>query len=261
MGKILRNREFDLLEYIRDEVGIPEVDTTVFNENGEATDPAHEESVRALAAHEAATNEIQITDNPNIWFEIIEQPTSTVKKFRFVSELLSNREDQGKPLKEKLILITNKNDGTIYGQNGRRNSYQKIKIHSGNFRGTALITISAVETDDDFSIHPHVIVGGENVSEGPIFVKRIEIEQESTVVDIRVAIVSTKREDSSETLDLIQEAHEDFGLDDQRLKYEPCHQRYNLNAVKLRFQVKFLEGINGYLLKPKISNQIRNNYL
>ena len=140
MGKILRNREFDLLEYIRDEVGIP--DTTVFNENGEATDPAHEESVRALAAHEAATNEIQINDNPNIWFEIIEQPTSTVKKFRFVSELLSNREDQGKPLKEKLILITNKNDGTIYGQNGRRNSYQKIKIHSGNFRVRTLYHIS-----------------------------------------------------------------------------------------------------------------------
>ena len=105
------------------------------------------------------------------------------------------------------------------------------------------------------------VSGGENVSRGPIFVKRIEIEQESTVVDIRVAIVSTKREDSEETLDLIQEAHEDFGLDEQGLRYEPCHQRYDLNAVKLRFQVKFLEGINGYLLKPKISNQIRNNYL
>merc|ERR1711963_1349639 len=143
------------------------------------------------------------------------------------------------------------------GQNGRRNSYQKIQIHSGNFRGTALITISAVETDDDFSIHPHVIVGGENVSKGPIFVKRIEIEQESTVVDIRVAIVSTKREDSRETLDLIQTAHRNFGLDEQNLTYEPCDQRYNLNAVKLRFQVKFLEGINGYLLTPKISNQIR----
>ena len=105
------------------------------------------------------------------------------------------------------------------------------------------------------------VSGGENVSEGPIFVKRIEIEQESTVVDIRVAIVSTKREDSEETLDLIQEEHEDFGLDEQGLRYEPCHQRYDLNAVKLRFQVKFLEGINGYLLTPKISNQIRNNYL
>ena len=115
---------------IADEAGIPDN----FNENGEAMDPTLEESVRALAAHEAATNEIQINDNPNIWFEIIEQPTPTVKKFRFVSELLSTREDQGKPLKEKLILITNKNDGTIYGQNGRKNSYQKIKIHSGNFR-------------------------------------------------------------------------------------------------------------------------------
>ena len=134
---------FDLLEYIRDEVGIP--DTTVFNENGEATDPAHEESVRALAAYEAseaATNVNQITDNPNIWFEIIEQPTPTVKKFRFVSELLNTREDQGKPLKEKLILITNKNDGTIYGQNGRRNSFQKIQIHSGNFRVRTLCCIT-----------------------------------------------------------------------------------------------------------------------
>lgn len=120
---------FDLLKYITDEVGIPEVDTTVCNENGEATDPAHEESVRAVAAYDAS-------EGANRWFEIIEQPTSTVKKFRFVSELLSTREDQGKPLKERLILITNKNDGTIYGQNRRRDrdSFQKIQIHSGNFR-------------------------------------------------------------------------------------------------------------------------------
>ena len=70
--------------------------------------------------------------NDNRWFEIIEQPTSTVNKFRFVSELLRS-DDRNKPLNERLILITNKNDGTIYGQNGRR-SLQKLQIYSGNFR-------------------------------------------------------------------------------------------------------------------------------
>ena len=69
-------------------------------------------------------------------FEIIEQPTPTVNKFRFVSELLKKPE-QNKPLNEKLQLITKKNDGTIYGQSSRKSpgkSYQKIRIHSGGFR-------------------------------------------------------------------------------------------------------------------------------
>ena len=69
-------------------------------------------------------------------FEIIEQPTPTVNKFRFVSELLKKPE-QNKPLNERLQLITKKNDGTIYGQSSRKSqgkSYQKIRIHSGGFR-------------------------------------------------------------------------------------------------------------------------------
>ena len=66
-------------------------------------------------------------------FEIIEQPTPTVNKFRFVSELLNKKDEQTKPLKEKLQLITKKNDGTIYGQRGGR-SLQRVRIYSGNYR-------------------------------------------------------------------------------------------------------------------------------
>ena len=76
-----------------------------------------------------ATSAIQINDRS---FEIIEQPSPTVNKFRFVSELL-NKNDKDKPLNEKLQLITKKNDGTIYGQSGGR-SLQKIRIHSGGYR-------------------------------------------------------------------------------------------------------------------------------
>ena len=76
-----------------------------------------------------ATSAIQINDRS---FEIIEQPSPTVNKFRFVSELL-NKHDKDKPLNEKLQLITKKNDGTIYGQSGGR-SLQKIRIHSGGYR-------------------------------------------------------------------------------------------------------------------------------
>ena len=65
-------------------------------------------------------------------FEIIEQPTPTVNKFRFVSELLKKPE-QNKSLNERLQLITKKNDGTIYGQAGGK-SLQKIRIHSGGYR-------------------------------------------------------------------------------------------------------------------------------
>ena len=74
-------------------------------------------------------NGIQLNDRS---FEIIEQPTPTVNKFRFVSELLK-KPDQNKPLNERLQLITKKNDGTIYGQSGGK-GYQKIRIHSGGYR-------------------------------------------------------------------------------------------------------------------------------
>ena len=71
--------------------------------------------------------------------------------------------------------------------------------------------------------------------------------------------MSTKREESRETLDLIQRAHEAFGLARQKLKYDPCNRNYDLNSVKLRFQVKLLEG-KGCLLEPKISHPIRNYF-
>merc|ERR1712012_212398 len=192
-------------------------------------------------------------------FEIIEQPTPTVNKFRFVSELLKKPE-QNKPLNERLGLITKKNDGTIYGQAGGK-SLQKIRIHSGGYRGMAEIMISAVETNDDCSVHPHVIVGGDNISTGPMFVKRVKIEKESTDVDIRIAIVSTKKgAESKTTLELIQKAHED-ALYGQDLIYKILHpdhsdHKYDLNAVRLRFQVKLIEGIQDFLV-PVISNPIR----
>jgi len=199
-------------------------------------------------------------------FEIIEQPTPTVNKFRFVSELLKKPE-QNKPLHERLQLITNKNDGTIYGQSSRKSqgkSYQKIRIHSGGFRGMAEIMISAVETKEDCSVHPHVIVGGENVATGPMFVKRVKIEKDSTDVDIRVAIVSTKKGDETQnTMELIKSIHEEYALNDKGLIYkilqpEQKDHKYDLNAVRLRFQVKFLEGegIQDFL-PPVISNPIR----
>ena len=70
--------------------------------------------------------------------------------------------------------------------------------------------------------------------------------------------MSTKREEARETLELIQKAHEEFGLRNQNLKYQPCKQKYDLNAVRLRFQVKLLGG-KGCLLDPKISDLIRNH--
>merc|ERR1712012_1160495 len=199
-------------------------------------------------------------------FEIIEQPTPTVNKFGFVSELLKKPE-QNKPLHERLQLITKKNDGTIYGQSSRKSqgkSYQKIRIHSGGFRGMAEIMISAVETKEDCSVHPHVIVGGENVATGPMFVKRVKIEKDSTDVDIRVAIVSTKKGDETQnTMELIRSIHEEYALNDKGLIYkilqpERKDHKYDLNAVRLRFQVKFIEGegIQDFL-PPVISNPIR----
>merc|ERR1712012_9784 len=185
-------------------------------------------------------NGIQLNDRS---FEIIEQPTPTVNKFRFVSEL-----------------INKKNDGTIYGQRGGK-GFQKIRIHSGGYGGMAEIMISAVETNDDCSVHPHVIVGGDNISTGPMFVKRVKIEKESTDVDIRIAIVSTKKgAESKTTLELIQKAHED-ALYGQDLIYKILHpdhsdHKYDLNAVRLRFQVKLIEGIQDFLV-PVISNPIR----
>ena len=75
-----------------------------------------------------ATSAIQINNRS---IEIIEQPTPKGNRFRFVVELLK-KTDRNKPLNERLQLITKKNDGTIYGESGR-NSYQKIRIHSGGF--------------------------------------------------------------------------------------------------------------------------------
>ena len=94
-----------------------------------------------------------------------------------------------------------------------------------------------------------------------MFVKRVKIEKESTDVDIRVAIVSTKKgAESKTTLELIQKAHEDYALHEQDLSYkilQPDHSdyKYDLNAVRLRFQVILIEGIADFLA-PAISNPI-----
>ena len=93
-----------------------------------------------------------------------------------------------------------------------------------------------------------------------MFVKKVKIEKESTDVDIRIAIVSTKKgAESKTTLELIQKAHED-ALYGQDLIYKILHQnhsdhKYDLNAVRLRFQVKLIEGIQDFLV-PVISNPI-----
>ena len=102
----------DVLQTVMDMSGI---DTSLINGN--------------LEVLEQGTTGIQLNDRS---FEIIEQPTPTVNKFRFVSELLK-KPDQNKPLNERLQLITKKNDGTIYGQSGGK-SFQKIRIHSGGYR-------------------------------------------------------------------------------------------------------------------------------
>ena len=105
------------------------------------------------------------------------------------------------------------------------------------------------------------VAGGDNQATGPIFVKRIKIEKDSTEVDIKVAIVSTKKgAESKTTLELIQKAHEDYALYGQNLIYkilQPDHSdhKYDLNVVRLRFQVKLIEGIQD-LLAPVISNPI-----
>ena len=109
------------------------------------------------------------------------------------------------------------------------------------------------------------IIGGENVATGPMFVKRVKIEKESTDVDIRVAIVSTKKGDETQTtMELIKSTHEDYayGLNGKGLIYkifQPDQEdhKYDRNAVRLRFEVKFIEGegIQDFLT-PVISNPI-----
>ena len=107
------------------------------------------------------------------------------------------------------------------------------------------------------------IIGGENVATGPMFVKRVKIEKDSTDVDIRVAIVSTKKGDETQnTMELIKSIHEEYALNDKGLIYkilqpEQKDHKYDLNAVRLRFQVKFIEGegIQDFL-PPVISNPI-----
>ena len=109
------------------------------------------------------------------------------------------------------------------------------------------------------------IIGGENVATGPMFVKKVKIEKESTDVDIRVAIVSTKKGDETQTtMKLIKSIHEDYayGLNGKGLIYKILQadqkdHKYDLNAVRLRFEVKFIEGeVFQDFLTPVISNPI-----
>ena len=108
------------------------------------------------------------------------------------------------------------------------------------------------------------IIGGENVATGPMFVKRVKIEKDSTDVDIRVAIVSTLKRETQTTMELIKSTHEDYayGLNGKGLIYkifQPDQEdrKYDRNAVRLRFEVKFIEGegIQDFLT-PVISNPI-----
>ena len=66
------------------------------------------------------------------------------------------------------------------------------------------------------------IIGGENVATGPMFVKRVKIEKDSTDVDIRVAIVIVKRDETQTTMELIKSTHEDYayGLKGKGLIYK-----------------------------------------
>ena len=107
------------------------------------------------------------------------------------------------------------------------------------------------------------IIGGENVATGPMFVKRVKIEKDSTDVDIRVAIVIVKRDEKQTTMELIKSTHEDYayGLNGKGLIYKIFQpdqdHKYDRNAVRLRFEVKFVEGegIQDFLA-PVISNPI-----